>query len=221
MFRKGEERMEELLHIAFRTVLLYLAIVIIFRVMGKREIGELSLLDLVVFIMIAEIAAIIIEDTERSIWESLVPMITLVVIQILLAYISLKSKSFRDVIDGKPSIIINKGRIDEGAMRKQRYNFDDLLHQLRQEGIGDIADVEYAILESSGKLSVLKSKDGGMLALPVIIDGAILEDNLLKLKKDRQWLKAELKSKGYTNIRNISYCSFGDKGIYVDIKDER
>ncbi len=220
MFLKGEEQMDALVEIGLKTILLYLAMVVIFRIMGKREIGELSLLDLVVFMMIAEIAALVIEDTDRSIWSSVVPMAILVIIQLLFAYISLKSKSFRQLMDGKPSIIINQGKIDERAMRKQRYNFDDLLNQLRQEGIGDVAEVEYAILESSGKLSVIK-KGVSTLALPVMLDGNVLTENLRKLNIERKWLDAELDRKGYPDIRKISYCSFGKEGIFVDLMDEK
>ncbi len=148
----------EYVTIILRTLLLYGVILFIFRVMGKREIGELSILDLVVFIMIGEMAVIAIEQPKDSIFHTIVPMIVLTIAQIAFAYFSLKSEMFRRLVDGSPTIIINNGKIDEKAMRKQRYNFDDLLIQLREKNIKNIADVEFAILEPSGKLSVFEKE---------------------------------------------------------------
>jgi uncharacterized membrane protein YcaP (DUF421 family) len=206
--------------IIFRTLLLYILILVIFRLMGKREIGELSLLDLVVFIMIAEMAAMAIDNTQEPLFHSLLPMLLLVAIQILLAFVSLKSKRFRDMMDGQPSIIINKGKIDEYEMRKQRYNFDDLLLQLREEGIINIADVKYAILEPSGKLSVFKKGESSDITLPLIIDGVIQEENLAKIKKTNLWLRQELHARGYRDIRQISFCNYDKKKLFIDVKDE-
>jgi uncharacterized membrane protein YcaP (DUF421 family) len=196
--------------------------------MGKREIGELSILDLVVFIMIGELAIVAIDDTKKSIIHSTVPMIILMLIQISLASLSLKSKRFRDLVDGKPTIIINRGKIDEEAMRKQRYNFDDLLTQLREKDIRSIADVEFAILESSGSLSViekLSNSNGkpqeGDITIPLIIDGNIEEENLTRINKTNLWLRQELKKLGYRDVRKISFCSFENGKFFVDIMDEQ
>ena len=148
--------MSELAMMIVRTIFLYLLILIIFRLMGKREIGELSVFDLVVNIMIAEMAVMAIEETTTVMLHSVASIIVLMMIQITMARLSLKSKKFRDIVDGSPTIIINQGKIDEKAMRQQRYNFDDLLQQLREKDIHNIADVEFAILEPSGKLSVFE-----------------------------------------------------------------
>jgi uncharacterized membrane protein YcaP (DUF421 family) len=193
--------------------------------MGKREIGELSILDLVVFIMIAEMAAVAIEDTKDPLSHTIVPMLVLMFIQILFAVISLKSKRFRDFVDGKPTIIINQGKIDEQAMRKQRYNFDDLLIQLREKNIRRISDVEFAILEASGKLSVFEKEkkpnaNEGDMTIPLIIDGFINEDNLTRIQKNNLWLRQELKKLGYRDIKKISFCSYENGKFYVDIMDE-
>lgn len=164
----------ELLIMVARTVLLYVVVLIIFRVMGKREIGELSILDLVVFIMIAEMAVMAIENPKDPLLYSILPMLTLLIIQIGLAIWSLKSNRMRNFIDGKPSIIIENGKINEHEMKRQRYNFNDLLVQLRDKNIKNVADVEFAILESSGRLSVFEkdqqSGKKGNLNLPFIID---------------------------------------------------
>jgi uncharacterized membrane protein YcaP (DUF421 family) len=215
--------MEEYASIIFRTLVLYAVILTIFRVMGKREIGELSLLDLVVFMMIAEMAAIAIENNDEPIIKSLVPMLLLVGVQFILAYISLKSKRFRLLVDGKPSIIINKGKIDEHEMRKQRYNFDDLLLQLREDGVSDIEDVDYAILETSGKLSIFKKGEKANLALTLIIDGAVQHENLNVIGKSKAWLFDQLTKKGYPEIDQISFCNYNENNnkFYVDIKDEK
>lgn len=218
--------MAEYFIIIFRTIILYLLILMLFRLMGKREIGELSLLDLVVFMMIAEMAAVSIENTHDPIMRTVVPMFLLMIVQIVFAYISIKSKKFREIIDGKPTIIINKGKIDETAMRKQRYNFDDLLLQLREKSISNIADVEFAILETSGKLSVfekeknnIQAKSGGF-TIPLIIDGAIQESNLLFINKTNLWLRQELRKKGFQNPKDISFCSYQDGEFFIDTKDE-
>jgi uncharacterized membrane protein YcaP (DUF421 family) len=217
--------MEETFIILFRTIVLYILILIIFRVMGKREIGELSILDLVVFIMIAEVAAVAIEDTEDPLAHTILPMLLLMLVQILFAVISLKSKRFREFVDGKPTIIINRGKIDERAMREQRYNFDDLLLQLREKDIRRISDVEFAILEASGKLSVFEKEKNlgvqeGDITIPLIVDGVINEDNLERIDKTNLWLRRELRKLGYQEIKKISFCSFENGRFFVDIMDE-
>ncbi|MEH6995249.1 DUF421 domain-containing protein [Neobacillus drentensis] len=219
--------MEHYLSIIFRTIYFYILILVIFRLMGKREIGELSILDLVVFIMIGELAIVAIDNPNKSLIHTSIPMVLLMLIQIVLATLSLKSKKFRDLVDGKPTIIINRGKIDEEAMRKQRYNFDDLLTQLREKDIRSIADVEFAILESSGSLSVIermnnsdgKPKDGD-ITIPLIIDGNIEEENLTRINKTNLWLRQELKKMGYRDVRKISFCSFENGKFFVDIMDE-
>ncbi|KGM46422.1 DUF421 domain-containing protein [Neobacillus niacini] len=219
--------MEQFITIILRTIFFYVLILIIFRLMGKREIGELSILDLVVFIMIGELAIVAIDNPKQSVTLTSVAMILLMIIQILMAKISLKSKRFRDLIDGKPTIIINRGKIDEDAMRKQRYNFDDLLTQLREKDIRSIADVEFAILESSGSLSVIEKMNNpngepkeGDITIPLIIDGAVEEENLQRINKTNFWLRQELKKLGYRDIRQISFCSYENGKFFVDILDE-
>ncbi|PGM93442.1 DUF421 domain-containing protein [Bacillus cereus] len=209
-----------------RTMLLYTIILIIFRLMGKREIGELSVLDLVVFIMLGEMAVVAIENTDKSLWHQLVPMIFLMCIQIILSVISLKFQRFRHLIEGEPAILVNAGKIDEKKMRKQRYNIDDLLMQLREQGIGDVRDVEYAILEPSGKLSVFqkqkskKSKnDTPIFTLPLIIDGEIQSNHLQMIEHTDEWLVEKLNNLGYKDVKQIVYCSFQNGQFFVDLKE--
>lgn len=220
--------MEEHLIILFRTFFLYILILVIFRLMGKREIGNLSILDLVVFIMIAEMAVVAIEKPEDPLIHTILPMLLLMVIQITFSIISLKSKRFRDFVDGQPTIIIYGGKIDERAMRKQRYNFDDLMSQLREKDIRSIADVEFAILESSGKLSVIeKQKDHhgkvikGDITIPLIMDGKMDEKNLQGLNKTSLWLEQELRKEGHFDIKKISFCSFENGKLVIDVMNEQ
>jgi uncharacterized membrane protein YcaP (DUF421 family) len=129
----------------------------------------------------------------------------------------------RNFIDGKPSIIIENGKINEHEMKRQRYNFNDLLVQLRDKNIKNVADVEFAILESSGRLSVFEkdqqSGEKGNLNLPFIIDGIIQEEHLLHEHKTTEWLKTELAKLGYSNLDKISYCSYDNGKFFIDLVD--
>ncbi|GIN55899.1 UPF0702 transmembrane protein YrbG [Lederbergia ruris] len=216
--------MEKFLIIIARVVILYILLLVIFRLMGKREIGELSILDLVVFIMMGEMAVIAIEQHKDPLSHTIVPMITLMLIQLGLALISLKSRKFRRLMDGKPSLIINKGKIDEREMKKLRYNFDDLLTQLRQKDITNISDVEFAILETSGELSVIKKDKKTKTAsytLPLILNGEIQPEHLDEVNKDESWLKKELEQRGHHHIEQISFCSYQDGKFFVDYDDSK
>ncbi|WP_273125023.1 DUF421 domain-containing protein [Metabacillus sp. HB246100] len=217
--------MEIYLIMVARTLFLYFLIVIIFRLMGKREIGELSILDLVVFIMIAEMAVTAIEDEKDPLIHTIVPMTLLMIIQISLAYLSLKNQKIRHLLDGKPTIIINRGKVDEHAMRTQRYNFDDLMTQLRDKNINNVGDVEFAILEPTGKLSVIEKqknkKKQPELQVPLVVDGMIQEGNLETINKTNLWLRQQLRKLGYKEIKDISLCTFGKGIFFIDVKDEK
>ncbi|TCT27101.1 uncharacterized membrane protein YcaP (DUF421 family) [Melghiribacillus thermohalophilus] len=205
----------------YRTVLAYIILLLIFRLMGKREVGELGIFDLVIFIMLAEMAVFSIEKPEKHFLYAIVPMIVLLMIQRFTAFISLKNLKIRRWIDGKPSIIIHDGKIDEKEMKSQRYNIDDLLMQLRDKGVQKIQDVDLAVLEANGKLSVFEKKSKPIIPIdPLIEDGKIIDDALHELGKDKQWLKEKLKQSGYVNMDQISYCTVNDDGsLYVDLKE--
>ncbi|UOQ86127.1 DUF421 domain-containing protein [Gracilibacillus salinarum] len=219
---------EEILAIILRTIFYYFLVVIIFRMMGKREVGELSLLDIVVYIMIAEVAVLTIADLELSFTYGLIPMILLMIIQWLTAWVSLKSPLFRAWFEGKPSIIIAQGKIDENEMKKNRFNFDDLLQQLREHGTESINDVAYAILEPSGKLSILEKNQQNVqpvidgLVLPLIVDGRIQEKALTHLAKDQNWVIEEVRDRGFHSVEEISFCSIDvNNEWYIDKKNEK
>ncbi|KSU63835.1 hypothetical protein AS034_06205 [[Bacillus] enclensis] len=213
--------MEEYGVIIIRTLFLYLLITFIFRMMGKREIGELSILDLVVFIMIAEMAVLAIEEPADPIIHTILPMGVMVLVQFISAWFSLRSKSFREMVDGKPTVLIHNGKIDEKAMKKQRYNFDDLLLQLREKDVFNLADVEFAVLEPSGSLSVLKKekKSSGSLTLPLILDGQVQTTHLDMMGKTAFWLRKELRERGYRDLTKISFCSFHNGQFHIDMID--
>lgn len=197
-----------------RTAITYFSILLVFRLMGKREIGELSVMDLVVFIMLAEIAVFLIEKPEDPLWFAIVPMSVLLIIQILSAWISLKSQWFRSLFDGKPSTIIKDGKIDEREMRRQRYNFNDLLIQLREHDIQQLDQVAYAILEPTGKLSVFEKKEDGSsdYAVVLIADGKVEKSGLDTIGKNKSWLLNELKKKGFQSFEEVSLCTINDRG---------
>ena len=208
----------EILIVIFRTLLFYIIITLVYRFMGKREVGELSIMDLIVSILIAELAAMSIDKYKDSLLITILPIIALVIVQIIVAKISLKSASTREKIEGEPSIIINRGKVNFPEMLKQRYNLDDLLTQLREKSIKSIEEVDYAILETSGKLSVFTKGHDNNYPLPLIIDGKLDEETLIQIGKDNKWLKNELK-KNTVEIEDIFYAFYRNKNLFL-IKDE-
>ena len=199
-----------------KSLFFYLLITVVYRIMGKREIGELSIMDFIVSIFIAELAAISIENYNDNMFLSIIPIAVLVVLQIFSAKLSLKSENVRSLIDGNPSVIINRGKVNFEEMLKQRYNLDDLLTQLRAKSIKSIEEVDYAILETSGKLSIFKSEDdkNHTYPLPVIIDGKIQEDVLLQIGKDRKWIEESLKKEEYL-LEDIFYGFYRNKRLFL------
>lgn len=210
--------MNDLMIIAFRTFFLYFLILIIFRLMGKREVGELSMIDLVIFVLIAEVAAFAIDDPQRKLFESVLPMLMLLLIQVVLSFITLKSKKIRDLIDGDPVTIIRDGVIMESEMRKQRYNLNDLCQQLREQQVGSVQQVAYAFLEPSGNLSVFV-KDEDPPTLPLIIDGDVQHRNLKLTQKTEEWLLEKLLQQDINDITEVFYCCFEKNELYVQKKE--
>ena len=186
--------------------------------MGKRELGQLSIIDLIVSLLIAELATISIENYKGSILYSLIPIVILTLLQCILAYFSLKKP--RIFLDGNPSVIIKNGKINYNEMLKQRYNLDDLLVQLRDKGYRSIEEVEYAILESSGTLSIFPYENGkSPLPLPIILDGDIQEDTIKHLKKDKKWVYNFLDKKNI-NIEDVFFAFYKDKNIFIIRNDD-
>lgn len=173
-------------------------------------------MDFIVSIFMAEMVAISIENYESSILLSIIPILVLVGLQMLFARLSLNSKKIRNLIDGVPSVIINKGQVDFKEMKKQRYNLDDLLTQLRANSIKSLNEVDYAVLETNGKLSVFKKQDdiSKTYPLPIIIDGIVDNDVLLQINKDKKWLSKELEKMNVSE-ENIFYAFYKNNKIYI------
>ncbi|MBQ6841289.1 MAG: DUF421 domain-containing protein [Bacilli bacterium] len=207
----------ELFSTIYRTMFFYFFITIAYRLMGKREVGQLGVIDLIVSILIAEMVAISIENTEDPMYLTILPVGLLVLLEIALAFISVKNKKVRVLLQGKPSLIISNGTINYREMIKQRYTLDDLLLALRQKEIKDISQVEYAFLESNGKLSIFKYKPfkiRGNYPMPVILDGKVEESTLKYLKKDNKWLEEILESQK-VELKDIFYAFYKKKKIFI------
>ncbi len=190
-----------------RTLILYLVIVVVLRLMGKRQIGQLQPSELVVALVIADLAAVPMANVGIPLINGIIPIITLFIMEELLSYISLKSERARGLICGKPSILIERGVIMEDELRRIRYNLNDLLEQLRLKDFSNVEDIDYAIVETSGQLSVIPKVDKKPVTLKdingkanvqhlpvtVIIDGRVISDNLYKIGLNGSWLTGELK----------------------------
>ncbi len=212
----------ELLNVIIRTSFFYIYIIIIFRIMGKREIGQLSVQDLVVSILIAELVAISIENHNDTILYSILPISLLVIFEVLFGYISIKSNRFRNIIEGKPALIICNGKIIFKELIRQRYSIDDLLLELRINGIKNIEEVEYAVLENNGKLSIFKYnfiKMSSNYPFPIILDGIIQKDTLNYLKKDRKWIDNYL-SNNNIKLSNIFYAFYKNDKLFIIEKEK-
>lgn len=199
-----------------KTLLFYVLLIIFMRIMGKREVGELGIFDIIVFFIISELFSISISNPKISVFMSIVPIIVIVLLQILTSKLCLKSTKFRELIDGKPSLIIVNGKIDLVELKKQRYNIDDLLLQLRDKNIDSPSVIKYAILESNGKLSVFKEDDMLTLyPLPIIKNGIIDEKILQILNINRNKLIKKLYSLGYDDISKIELCIIEKNRFYI------
>ena len=213
--REGE--CMELLAIIFRTIFFYFFIVLAYRIMGKREIGQLGIIDLIVSILIAELVAISIENRSDTIFFTIIPIVILVFLELLLAFISIKSRTFRTVFGGKPSLIIANGNVNYKEMVRQRYSMDDLLLSLRQNSIKSLEEIEYAFLEPNGKLSIFKYNvfhTKSNYPMPLIVDGELQKKALDFIKKDKRWLENELEKKGL-KITDIFYAFKKKTKIYL------
>ncbi len=212
----------ELFTVLFRTLFFYFFVLVAYRLMGKREIGQLGVIDLIVSILIAELVAISIEETENPIYLTIIPIAILVLLEIVFAYISIKSRKFRNVFDGKPSLIIANGKINYKEMIKQRYSLDDLLISLRMQGIKELDMVEYAFLEPNGQLSIFKYnlfKLRSSYPMPLILDGSIQKKALKHIHKSEIWLKNELSNKNLT-YKDVFYAFYKNKKIYIIKKSD-
>jgi len=210
-----------------RTIFLYLIIVLVLRLMGKRQIGQLQPFELVIILMISELAAIPTQDLGVPLIEGLFPVMVLLLLGLTISQMSLKSEKARAIICGTPTILINKGVILEDELRKLRYNLSDLLEQLRVKDIPNISDVEYAILETNGQLSVIPkaskrpvnpedlniSPPYEGLPITLIMDGILQQHNLEKASVNYAWLENELNKANIDDLTQVLIASVDAQGI--------
>ena len=217
-----------------RTILLYIVIILAIRIMGKRQIGELQTSELVVTLLISDIAAIPMQNTEQSLLSGIVPILILIVCEIIISLLMLKRAGFRRIICGKPIVIISDGKINQTEMHQLRMSPEDLSEELRQQGIFNIEDVGFAIVETNGKLSVLKKPEKDIptaeelgiktndkgLEVVVISDGEISKYSLKICGLNRDWLFDILKKEN-TELNDVFLMIANGQGEYKIIEKER
>lgn len=205
--------------IIFRTFLYYFLFLFLFRVMGKREIGELGVNDLLVSVLFAEFATLAIEKYNDPLLITLIPTLIIVFLQVLISFLSMKNPKIRTLVDSNPSMIINKGKINFKEMEKQRYSLEDMLTQVRDKGIRSLDEIEYAILESNGNLSIFTYDDKKTYPLPLVLDGEIIYESLSDIDKNKDWLMKVLKQEK-TDLKNVFYAFYKNDKCYIIKKIE-
>lgn len=189
-----------------RAIFLYIIVLIVMRLMGKREIGQLQPFELVISILIADLASIPMTESGVPITNGIVPILGLLVIDLIISILNLKSIKMRAIICGQPSILIYRGKIDEKVLKKERFTLNELQERLRGKDIFDISDVEYAILETNGEITAILKSNKRMtipedfnivpeyegISYDLIIDGVVMIENLKKIGKDYRWLEKEV-----------------------------
>lgn len=212
--------------VLIRTCILYFLVVLALRLMGKRQIGELQPHELVITIMISDLATSPMQDTRQPLLQGIVPIITLLILEITISIISLKSNVARRIFDGSPSILIYQGKINKKALRNQNFSVEDLLEEIRNNGDLDISDIAFAILESNGKLSLITTKDQNKkpseMSIPIVLmlNGKANKEALKKINKNEEWLITQINNKGYP-IENVFLAMLDSSGqIYVQDKFE-
>lgn len=208
-----------MLILLIRTLILYLLVVVSVRIMGKRQIGELQPSELVVAIMISDLASVPMQAIDIPLVTGIIPVLTLIVGEVVMSFVSLKSKKCRKYISGEPSIVVYKGHVNEGELERLRFNLNDLLEQLRLAGCPDVKDVQVAVLETNGQLSVIeKHKGPEELPYMLISDGEMNENELKRAGKNKEWLKKQING----NFKDIFIASLDYSGkLFVQKKGER
>lgn len=206
--------MMNIVTIIFRTFLYYFLFLVLFRIMGKREVGELGINDLLVSVLFAEFATLAIEKYNEPLIVTLIPVGIIVGLEIIISYLSLKNAKFRELIDSKPSLIIKDGKINFKEMERQRYGIEDLLTQIRDKGIKSIDEIEYAILENNGKLSTFLYDNKNLYPMPLIIDGLIQYETLADINKSKEWLFKILKNEK-TELDKVFYAFYKNNKCFI------
>jgi len=212
--------------VLIRAIILYFTVVFIMRVMGKRQIGQLQPFELVIALMVSELAAMPMQNTGIPLVHGIIPIITLLVLQVLISTLQLKSETARIIFCGKPSILIEKGKININELKNNRLNINDLLEELRLKEYFNIGDIEYAILETGGQISIIPKSDiqpatrkdlkilpiQDTLPVALILDGKINNKNLEVINKDKSWLNKQLKKNNILAADEVFLASLDSKG---------
>lgn len=220
--------------LVIRTLLLYALVIVSLRIMGKRQIGEMQPSELVVAIMISDLAAVPMQSIDIPLITGIVPVLTLIVAEVFMSFISLKSRAVRRILSGEPSVVIYNGHINEGELGRLRFNMNDLLEQLRINNYPDVSEVECAVMETNGKLSIIpKSGARGVtlndlnikseefeLQYLVLSDGKINKKELGKTGKNTEWLAGELKKRGISEKKVFFAIYDRTKGLIIQKKGE-
>lgn len=215
-----------------RTVFLYLIVLFVMRFMGKREIGQMQPFELVIAIMMADLASTPMAEIGTPILYGIVPIFVLLFLHIIISLLNIKSNRMREIICGKPRILISKGLIDENALRKENFTINELQERLRTQNVYNISDVEYAILETSGQISIIQKSEKRMttpedfnikpppaqMAYDLVVDGRVMGDNLQKIKKDRIWLEDKLKKFNLTIKESLLVVFYEDGNFFYQKK---
>ena len=219
----------------FRTVILYFILMIGLRLMGKRQIGELEPSELVLTLIISDLAAVPMQDFGIPLVNGVFPIVTLLCLSMLISYFSLRSIRFRGLVCGHPTIIIRDGKIMQQNMARNRFTVDELLEQLRSQGYSDLSDVKYAVLETSGQVSVLPYtkaspitpqvmgqtvQDDVTLPTLLINDGHVMSANLSASGYDQIWLDRQLKDRHLTSPRQVFFLTVDEEGTVVCVAKE-
>lgn len=220
--------------IIIRTLIVYIALLAAMRLLGKRQLGEMELSEFVVAALIADLAAHPLQDLGIPMINGLVPILTLFCCEVLISYLTLRNTKLRALLYGKPSMLIEKGKINQKEMSKNRFTTDELMQELRNQGCLDISKIEYATLETDGRLNVIlypleqtvtagqigAEVDDGGYPLIVVSDGHVLSKNLTALGLDEKWLKAALKKRGFENAEGVFLMTVNDeREVYIAGKE--
>lgn len=215
-----------------RSILLYIIVLIVMRLMGKREIGQLQPFELAISIMIADLASTPMADAGIPLSNGIIPILALLVMHLIISIINIKSMKAREILCGKPSILIHRGRIDEKMLKKERFTINELEERLRASNVVNIGDVEYAILETSGQVTVIQKsnkrtttpEDFGIepeyegITYDLVLDGKVMYENLKKMKKDYNWLKKQINKFGIEPEQALIVTIDGKEEIYCQEK---
>ena len=208
--------LDDIITLIIRTIFSYIFLLIILKVMGKRELSQVSIFDVVTFLIMSELFSLALNDPDASILHFIIPVIVIAILELISSLLSLKFIKIRKFLEGKIAFIIYKGEIDFKTMKKNRYNIPDLMLQLRNKDIQSPIEVEYAILEGNGNLNIIKKQD---LIVeypdPLIIDGKINYDALKKLNLDETFIYSLLAKNGYTSPQQIFFGQLLTNGFFI------